>query len=240
MSLMLRQEPGVMAGLMRGTLLAATCLALVACASQRLPSRMELPPALADQPLLPVGPVGSSREGQFAWEGEHLSFIRSASRDQWDLAVFRSNGGMALLRLQWQRGSEIRELHCSALHKQVDVLGLRVEKPWHMECQWQGDDQPSLQLREGEGRGLSGYRAGEYRRGALVLKLRSIHRQVQNPIPLGVQGYVIEHDGRALAAVDLSGDRPQIVRTAAGDTLARRAASDLALALALAWEPIRN
>ncbi|MBB5203178.1 hypothetical protein HNQ51_000471 [Inhella inkyongensis] len=218
----------------------AAGLVLAACASQRVQTQVELPVDLADQALRPVGPAGSPREGQLAWEGEQLHFKRSASRDNLDLALFRSNGGKAPLSLRWQGGAEPRELHCNALHKKVEVLGLKAEKPWRMECQWQGDERPSLLLQEGGGRGLPDYREGEYRRTGLVLQLRSLHRQARSPIPQGVLGYVIEHEGRALAAVDLGGDRPQVVLAPRGEALARRTASDLALALALAWEPIKN
>ncbi len=73
--------------------------------------------------------------------------------------------------------------------------------------------------------------------GGVTVTMRSVHELVGTPLTVQVPiGYVIEHGGQAIAAVELNGTEPQL-RLPGGGGDQRRAALLAALALALLWDP---
>ena len=86
------------------------------------------------------------------------------------------------------------------------------------------------------GAGTRDERQGRLAAGPVALEVRSIHRVQGSPLTLAAPvGYEFRHDGRAVAALELTGTTPRLWRPADGPL--REPVTQAALALALLWDP---
>lgn len=215
------------------SLLLVTAALLAACGSIR-EARVAVPEALAATPEESFGKAGWGRSGSFELRGQGVRYERGADR----LSLFDSfSYGKAPLRLQLDGG---RQADCTARQGELSVGVLAgAPKPWTLSCNWQGGGAPEGRLHIGEGRVQWAVqtREGEYRRGDLLLALRSLHRFEGSALTQqAAVGYEILHAGRAVGSVDLSRGTPVLRRPDPATPLGQ-AVTEAALALALVWEP---
>ncbi len=207
-----------------------------ACGSIR-EARMAIPDGLQSRPEESFGKVGWGRSGQFALGAAQVRYERSADR----LSLFETfSYGRAPLRIQLSGPGSERRAECAARQGELKAGGLAATtKPWTLNCDWSGStgDDARLQIGEGRVQWAQQTREGSYRRGALQLTLRSVHRLEGSALasPQAV-GYELLHEGRVVGSVDLSRGSPVLRRPDPATPLGQ-AVTEAALALALVWEP---
>ena len=218
--------------MLRALLLVLAC-GLVGCAAIR-EARMAVPDGLAATAEESFGKASWGRSGSFALQGTGVRYERGADR----LSLFEAfRYGKAPLRVQVDNG---RHADCTARQGDISVgVVVAATQPWTLSCQWRGGDAPEgrLQIGEGRGQGMVQTREGEYRRGDVVLTLRSVHRLEGSAFPQpAAVGYELLHGGRAVGSVDMSRGTP-VLRRPDPATAMGQAVTEAALALALVWEP---
>jgi hypothetical protein len=207
---------------------AAVAMLMSACAVTT--ARMQQPAELQGAEPLAMGPVPGGTRGSVVAGGEAFAFERSGESISW-FGTARSSRGTLTLR----RGSGDEPfLRCNARRLELERGSAAVTvKPLALGCEGPGR---SLQLQE-RLRLQAAEREGEYRTGTTVLQLRSVHRLQGSPLPLEQPaGYVLSHEGRPVAALDVAGGQPRLVLQVGGGDERRRAVLEAALVLALAWE----
>jgi len=221
--------------------LAALMAALgVGCAGV-VSAQLALPAGLEGLAAEPVQGIGGAQSGRFALGDSSGRFERSASR----LSVFElAQQDRAAVRYTLD-GDGTRgqcKLRGNALTPGIAQFPV---KPTALDCDFaRGDGTVAarLELRAVTTAGMSAAagtrdeRQGRLSAAPVVLEVRSIHRVQGSPLPLAAPaGYEFLHDGRAVAALELTGTTPRLWRPADGPL--REPVTQAALALALLWDP---
>jgi hypothetical protein len=218
----------------RWAAVAAALTVLAGCGVVR-EARMTQAASLASVPEESFGKPGWGRKGEFTLGGQRVSYERGADR----LSLFDTLAtGRAPLRYTWASAAGDSEADCTARQTEVTggVLALAT-KPWTLNCRWRGASDASLQIGEGRVQWGQQAREGSYRRDALTLALRSVHKLEGSAIATAAPvGYEILHAGQVVGSVDLSRGVPHLRRPDPGTPLGQ-AVTEAALALALVWEP---
>jgi hypothetical protein len=212
-------------------------LALGGCAS--LPTaQVAVPAELAAAPSVAL-PAAHGRTGSFTLPaelgGSAGRFTRGADR----LSLFESlDFDRAALTLQLD--GDAADYRCTLRRTGVQLSVLAVPmRPMQLRCREAGGaagGDRQLQLDEQQ-RTTRVERQGQYRAGALVLEIESMHRVQGSPLPLQeAGGYLLSHGGRPVALLDLLDRQPRL-RSAAATPELRRAVREVALLLALHWDP---
>jgi hypothetical protein len=213
------------------TMLAAALLA-TGCAGGPPPARMLLPEPLAARPAETLDGLGGRREGQFAIGTLGGRFERSAT----NLSLFE--------RLEFDRAAARYEAgdvrtQCRA-RQTAGSLGILAGalRPYTLECRFDGGFSGLLTLAADDATlAAPARRSGRLAAAGTTLALRSVHGVAGSPLALDAPiGYLVEHEGRAVGAVELNGGAPRVWRPAAGEPL-RDAVTHAAIALALVWDP---
>jgi hypothetical protein len=116
-------------------------------------------------------------------------------------------------------------------------------RPMAYRCEFGGTAQPGrLELRESRSTGrvasMRRERSGEIVLGEIRWQLLSVRDIAGSALPVAVPiGYLIERDGRSIAAVELNGTEPVVLIAAGSSGADRQAAVLAALSLALLWDP---
>ncbi len=212
-------------------LLAATWLG--GCAVT--PARLALPEALAGAEALPFDGLNFGRSGSFSIDGQPVRFERGADRFSVFGALSFDRAALSF-ELAPDTAAAVRA-SCKARRVEVQrgiVAGAL--RPFGFTCDMAGATNGRLDISEARsGAGTRAERSGRFSSGGIVLDLRSIHALAGSPLPLETAaGYLLLHDGRPVAALDLTDMRP-VLRRLPGPTAA--AATQAALALALLWDP---
>jgi hypothetical protein len=226
-------------------------LLLTACGSVRIEgARLALPEALVDgRPDVRVERLdgaGHGRSGQTTLAGTRVRFERGADA----LSLF---GRLSLDRVQLTldlngtAAGDASRGRCSGTQVDVQVgggsaaLATRV-KPLGLECRFDGPSPATLRLEERTAGGGRMQREGTLETNGpaapLRLVLRSLH-QLQGAAPMQLEplGYLVEVEGRAVAAVDLTSATPRVRRIITADAALDRSITQAALVLALLFEP---
>lgn len=213
----------------------AAALALLAGCGVVKEARMVQAPTLASVPEESFGKPGWGRTGEFTLAGQAVRYQRGADR----LSLFDTVAtGRAPLRFTWVTPAGERQADCTARQTEVSAGVLAVAtQPWTLSCRWSGASDAELQIGEGRVQWGQQTREGSYRRGALTLALRSVHRLEGSPIATGSpMGYEMLQGGQVVGSVDLSRGVPRLRRPDPATPLGS-AVTEAALALALVWEP---
>lgn len=222
--------------------LAAGTLA-AACATPQ-PARMALPAELQGVEPERIEGAGGARGGQVRLGSFDAQFQRSAERlGLFDDALSRDR---ASFRLSWrlEKGDPV-DLSCKG--RQTDfTIGIvtGAVRGWSLECRPSGNGAPATGSLRLEGRaaaaGTRMERAGSWTEGTRTFEIRSVHRIDGSPLPQSAPfGYVLSHQGTAVAAVELNGSRPRVWRVA-GDAALREAVTPPLVILGLLWDPARE
>lgn len=213
---------------------------LVGCASVR-PATMVLPDGLAAASSeVVVRGLGGGRQGEYTVAGHRGSFTRSADRlDVFEIVSF--DWGVSSLTIE---GADIPvPVAAKCGLRQVTARYKIVQftaKPLAYECDYTGAN-ATLSLQEAR-QGKDWLASRSRRRGQAsiddyLLELRSVHELEGTPLTVEAPfGYVLEHDGRAVGAIELNGSTPR-VWLPAQDAALRRAVLLAAMPLALLWDP---
>ena len=225
----------------RAAAAAALLTALLAgCATIR-PAQLALPDGLEGITAEPIQGIGGWQSGRFSIGRSAGRYERSASR----LSVFDV--------VQQDRAAVRYTLDDDGMQGQCKLRGNTVTagiaqlavKPTAFDCDFaRGDGTAAarLELRAvttagmSAGAGTRDERQGRLSAGPVALEVRSIHRVQGSPLPLAAPvGYEFLQDGRAVAALELTGTTPRLWRPADGPL--REPVTQAALALALLWDP---
>ncbi|MDN3921894.1 hypothetical protein [Roseateles violae] len=205
--------------------------ALAGCASIQ-PARMALPEGLAagsDQ--LQVHGVGGGTRGQISVEGRELRYERSASR----LSLFDDLYSSERSALAFSWGADTASCKLRQRDSQINVVAIPL-KPWTLNCGLPGGATLTVVEASKGPRTLQRERRGELRQGEQRWTLRSVHKLEGSDWPVAEPiGYVLEDQGRAVAAVETNGGDLRLFLPR--DTAARAAAAPALLAVALLWSP---
>lgn len=207
-------------------------LAITGCAAVT-PARMALPDPLAAQSPETLRGLGGQRRGDFALGTMAGRFERGADR----LSLFDERFVADRATAGWQADDGTRAT-CRGRQASASagVLAAAVRR-YTVQCEITGP-LPAELLLQADGAALSpATRSGHIDAGGLRLVLRSVHRVQGSPLPLEAPiGYLIEHEGRAVGAVELNGTTPRVWRPAPGTPL-HGAVTHAVLALSLLWDP---
>lgn len=211
-------------------LLVAACTiaaTLVGCA--QLPTaRMQPPPELDAVQALVMHGLPRAGAGRFTFDDIDFSF----KREHDTLTLFGTAAVQrATLALAWRgpHGGE-QDVRCESRQLDAGRGGLGATLlPLQMSCQ---GSTGSFALTE-HLKLSARVRQGEYRAGAVALQVQSVHRVQGSPLPLAEPaGYLLRHEGRVVAALDLAGGTPRLLR-ASPDAAVLRACTEAAVVLAL-------
>jgi hypothetical protein len=254
-----RAKPARVPGLAPGLAVGLLALALAGCAKAPPAARIALPGELSalagTEPLVLQMPVGAA-QGEFRLGEVQGRFQRHASR--LDLAGHFAQD-RAGVSFTLQPGGRQAECRLVGHTLSAGIVHLPLKRP-DLHCRFSQHGQPLTQRLElqalptaagtrTERRGRlvieAGQRAAPDGAAAVVaegltLELQSLH-QLQGgrwPTPAPA-GYVIRHQGVAVAALDLNDTRPRLWLRPAPEPLAG-AIVDAALALALLWDPVAD
>jgi hypothetical protein len=217
--------------------------ALAGCASIE-PAQLALPAGLDGLAAEPIQGIGGKPSGRFSLGASSGRFERSASR----LSVFE------LLQhdraaVQYTFDGDGTRGSCKLRGNTVTVGIVQAPvKPAGFDCDFarpDGQAATRLELRAVASYGVSAgvgtrdERQGRLATGPVALEVRSIHRVQGSQLPLAAPvGYEFLQDGRAIAALELTGPTPRLWRPADGPL--REPVTQAALALALLWDPAGN
>lgn len=219
------------------------CLSLLCGCAALPPARMALPTPLQEAGVsLPVEGLGGSAQGRFRVADNAGDFKRSSSRLSF-LDMVQRDRATARFELQGPDWATGISADCIMQQANVEVAVIRYPvKRLAYRCQFERgrDSQGSLVLHEAE----QGFSAAAPRREGTVrlqdrtLSLRAVYALAGTPLTLPVPaGYVLERDGQAWGAVQLTDSgRPLIVLHQNITPADRRLVIVSALALALLWE----
>ena len=223
------------------TLLAATvALVFTGCAAIR-PAQMALPEGLgASSDEVALSGLGGGREGAYTLAGNHGQFRRTNDRlDVFDIISFDWGGSRVTVE-----GVDVAPPISATCGLRQITAGWRIvrfaAKPLAYECEYTGID-AGLSLQEAKSTQDSlmnkARRRGEVRVAGMVLELRSVHELEGTPLSVEAPiGYVVEHAGRAVGAIELNGSTPR-VWLPTDDAEQRRAVLLAVMPLALLWDP---
>jgi hypothetical protein len=226
---------------MRRALLLWLSLAVLAgCASVR-PATMVLPEDLAaESSEVTVRGLGGGRKGEFSVAGHRGSFTRSADRlDVFEVVSFDWGGSSLTIEgadIPVPAAAKCGLRQVTARYKIVQFAA----RPLAYECDYTGAN-ATLSLQEAKD-GKDWLVSRARRRGQAsvddyLLELRSVHELEGTPLTVEAPfGYVLEHAGRAVGAIELNGSTPRLWLPAQ-DAALRRAVLLAALPLALLWDP---
>jgi len=211
----------------------ATAFIAAGCAGITV-ATMELPAALASATPVTLQGIGHGRSGRFEFDRGEVSFTRDATQ----LSMFGLvSRGRAAVDVQWRPdGAEARTLRCKA--RRVEITRPTISATVQgLQQHCDGDHGATLTVTERVAAlGARREREGEYRGGGVTLRVQSVHRlqgaalTVEEPA-----GYVVLHEGRAVAALDMAGGKPRLWRAELAGPL-RAAVTEAVLVLALAWD----
>lgn len=224
----------------RSPLVAAAALAFCGCASIK-PAAMVLPEGLAASSHEAVlRGLGGGREGRYRLAQNHGEFRRGSDRlDVFDVVSF--DWGRSQVTVEGADVTTPVSVKCGL--RQV-TAGWKIvrfaAKPLAYECEYTGVD-AGLSLQEAKSNqdalANKARRRGQARVDATVLDLRSVHELEGTPLTVHAPiGYVVEHSGRAVGAIELNGLTPR-VWLPVDDAAMRRAVLLAVMPLAVLWDP---
>jgi hypothetical protein len=225
----------------RFPILAGTALVLSACSAVQ-PARMAVPEPLKDASPVAVEGMNAGRRGTFKAAEYSGEYERSATRLELfgDFAVF--DRGRARYTVNGVT-SEPLSARCTVrqVSMTISIVGFE-PKPLAYECDFDergkgvGVRLTLQEARDGV-KTMQAERRGRIDYHGTTLTLRSVHAVEGSPFPLGTPiGYVFEHNGKAVGAVELNGLTPRLWLPATRDDT-RRASVAAAMALAVFWDP---
>lgn len=204
-------------------------------------AQIRTPASLAAAERLEISGMGGGTRGSFRLAGLEGRFTRGAER----LAVFdpllvRNSGGGSF---QLQQSAGTLEGSCGYRERELNVgpISARLQK-FAYRCLFARDGRPidaELTIAE-SGDSPGSMLMKRERRGTLLFdgrtyQLRSVHRDAGGGLEMATPlGYTIEHDGKAVAAVDLNGTNKTLFIAPGVDREAMFAAG---LALSVLWDP---
>jgi hypothetical protein len=216
---------------------------LAGCAAIR-PAQLALPAGLEGVAAEPIQGIDGWQSGRFRLGPSAGSYERSASRLSF-LDLVQQDRAAVRYTLDGDGTRGLCKLRGNTVTPGIAQLAV---KPTAFDCDFvRGDSTAAtrLELRAvttagmSAGAGTRDERQGRLSAGPVALEVRSIHRVQGSPLPLAAPvGYEFLQDGRAVAALELTGPTPRLWRPADGPL--REPVTQAALALALLWDPAGN
>ncbi|MBI5258183.1 MAG: hypothetical protein HY855_16890 [Burkholderiales bacterium] len=228
------------------TLLACVCALLsvvvvVSGCAALPPARMVLPPALAQATPQVIEGLHGGERGEFRLGTRHGRFERGAS----SLSLFdRLVQDRGSLRYTLEPEGARAECRLRASTATLGVLQFPLKRAT-LACEirpaGEGAAQQLALQAVDTAVGTRDERRGRFDAGALTLALQSVHHVQGSALPLAAPvGYLISLEGEPVAALDLTDSlHPRLWQRSgdAPDTPLARAVAQVALALALVWDP---
>ncbi len=212
----------------------ASAMLAAACASPPT-ARMALPEPLASAPAETFEGLKFGREGRLKLAGHTVRYERGA--DRLDLFGLIGRDKVSLrFALDGPTGTTNADCAARRLEGNAGVISAAL-KPLALSCRFDGAHVAQLEL--SEHRANSGFgrdeRRGRIVSGTAVLDLRSVHELQGTPLSLAQPaGYLMLRDGKPVAALELTGDKPRLHRSRDAPA---EAVTLAALALGLFWDP---
>lgn len=235
-----RRRPALLA-----TALAATLL--TGCAAIR-PAQMELPPALqSNVTVLPITGIGGGQRGSYEVAPYRGRFERSDSRLAF-FDVYEKRYGGSRYTVEGGELEGAIEADCAMQERSITISIVSFNpKPMAYRCSFRANGQvmpARFEIQEAR-TGLAGAlgrleRHGELAVARTILQIRSVHSLEGSPLQLATPiGYLFEHDGAVVGAIELNGTPRLFVPTNA-DAELRRALVVGAVALGVFWDPANS
>ncbi len=216
------------------TLLATITVLATGCAAIT-PARMALPEGLISAPVLAFQGLKGLRQGAFTLADRRVQFERGADRLSL-FGVLTADKAKLEFRIG-DDGSAHGRCDSRALQGTIGILDGAL-RPFGLHCRIEGDSPATLDL--AERRSLAGtiaQREGRLQVGGVTLQIRSVHDLQGSAFQLAQPaGYLLQHEGQPVAALDLSDRVPQLRQVAAAPEV-QRAVLLAAVALGLLWDP---
>lgn len=193
---------------------------------------MALPAELASVEPVAVRGIGGGRSGDWRIVDLQGRFDRGADRIEWLGRVQTDHVGAGYTVVD---GSGVVDgVRCRGRQATLTWAAVEVPvAPYGVECRWTSGAELRLAAVVHPTRDE---RVGTYRRGDLVLEVRSVHALQGSALAVAAPiGYVFSAGGRPVGALELNGT-PRLWRPEAASPW-RRPLTDAALALALLWDP---
>jgi len=215
------------------------CIALTACA----PAQMHLPASLAQQSVrTELTGIGGWPSGRFS-AGEYTG-VFDRSLDRWSFAEAVERTGHSDFTVAGPEIGSTIEARCDMRERALDFGHVEVTtQPMAYRCDLTAEGRPipaRFELQEVVGGGSAitrSERRGEIALGGEVVRFRSVHHLAGTRMPsLTPIGYVFEHGGREIGALELT-DRPALILSRSVDRGVARTATVAAVALATLWDP---
>jgi hypothetical protein len=224
---------------MKRVVLLAICCAASACA----PAQMRLPASVAEQSVrTEITGIGGRGRGQFIAGDFQGDFSRSL--DRWSFLDLIARGGHSDFTIAGPQISSSIEARCDMREHALDLGMAEVTmQPMAYRCDFTAEGRPipaRFELQEVVGGGSAitrSERRGEIALGGETVRFRSVHHISGTSMPsLTPVGYVFEHGGREIGALELTG-RPALMLSAPIDPGVARTVTVAAVALATFWDP---
>lgn len=218
--------------------LCVTAVSFLAGCSTLSSVQMQLPAGLSENSeRVEVRGLQAGQTGSAEVDGQALQFKRKAV--QFELGNVAAANSDVEFTLAAPSDAATRTT-CRMRQRDINVGDLFFNaKPFAFQCTFSAPHDASLTLLEGNALSrisLLQERRGELRFQGRSLNVRSIHEgtglAIASTKPLG---YVIEENGKAVSAVQISGT-PMVYLPAKADNALRQASLQATLALALLWE----
>lgn len=215
-------------------------LATSGCASITA-AQMELPEALAAVAPAPMKGVKPARRGEFELMGLQGRFERSADR----LSLFDAALEFDRMGLSYSLTVPVDQaLQASCRGRRTGAaVGVvaATPRPLEVQCDYRGAFTARFTVTEtAAAAGTRVQRQGRMESAGAVLEVTSVHRVQGSPLPLAAPiGYTFTSNGRPVGAVEANGPatRVWITPAAQADPALRQAVQQVALSLALLWDP---
>lgn len=229
-------------------MIAASLAALCGACANLPAAQMQLPATLSRANSYVIEGIGGGERGQFRVGPYNGSFQRSETRLAFfDPLIERRDGGTRYSVSGGEFEGAI-EATCTMRERALNLSILNVRtKPMAYRCEFthQGRSIPARfelqEVQQGLGSALNqSRRAGEIAFDHEILQIQSVHAIQGSPIQMASPiGYVLEQDGRPVAAVEVNG-APVLIFAEGVNDGQRRAALMAALALGLFWDPANS
>jgi hypothetical protein len=229
-------------------LVAGVAFSAVPLSAQRA-ARMELPQDLAARvERLSAAGFGGRNEGNYTLGDVAGEFTRIESRWAIGDPLYAQNRGRSSFTLSGAGFEQAVAASCEMRRASV-TIGVVTFDPDKMtyQCDLSGDESPLLILGQPKPENLRARmlarsdRRGEAKFAGLTVAVRSVHNyagsRIQAPMPVG---YLLEIDGRAVGAVELTDVDPAVYLPTAEAPDVRSAVIVTALALAVLRDPANS
>jgi hypothetical protein len=209
-------------------------LTTIGCSLPLEPARMQVPQTLASAAPVEFDGLSGGRQGRFTLGGQPVQFRRMGDT----LSVLDALH-FDRVAVQFEHAGTVGRCDGRGTTATAGVVSAPLE-PLELRCRFTGATVGEVTLREPPlaGAGTRRSRVGQASFGPLVLEIRSEHELQGSALPLPQPaGYLIQRQGRDIAALELTDTTPSWRHVAELDDPTRAALAQVVLALGLLFDP---